>query len=142
MQLWNPKARPVPAAARRVALAAASEGNTRVIVDPQSETEFAIRRPAIEAIAKAEVWVHPVRDARVHAEFDKVISQFPELLGFSLEDCDETSRLHSAEVLLVLNLETGLAPEVVQELMQRFAKALSQSEVIAEHVDSLRVKLA
>ena len=142
MQLWNPKARPVPAAARRVALAAASEGNTRVIVDPQSETEFAIRRPAIEAIAKAEVWVHPVRDSRVHAEFDKAIAQFPELLGFALEDCDETSRLHSAEVLLVLNLETGLAPEAVQELMQRFAQVLSQSEVIAEHVDSLRVKLA
>ena len=142
MQAWNPKARPVPAAARRVALAAAAEGNTRIILDAQSETEFAIRRPAIEAIAKAEVWVHPVRDKRVHDEFQKVISQFPELLGFALEDCDETSRLHSAEILLVLNLQSGLAPELVQELMQRFAQALSQSEVIAEHVDSLRVKLA
>ncbi len=142
MQLWNAKARPVPAAARRVALAAAAEGNTRIIVDPQSDTEFAIRRPAIEAIAKAEVWVHPVRDALVHEEFRAVILRFDDILNFELQDCDETSRLHSAEVLLVLTLQAGLAAETVQQLMQQFAESLSQSQTIAEHVDSLRVKLA
>ena len=142
MQTWNPKARPVPAAARRVALAAAAESNTRIIVDPQSETEFAIRRPAIEAIAKAEVWVHPVRDARVHDEFRAVISRFDDILDFALEDCDETSRLHSAEVQLVLTLRPGQSAEEVQALMQSFAQALSQSSIVAEHVDSLRVKLA
>ena len=141
MQAWNATARPVPAAARRVALAAAAEGNTRIIVDPQSETEFAIRRPAIEAIAKAETWVHPIRDRRVHEEFSKVVADFADITDFQLEDCDETSRLHSAEVLLVLTLRQGQSAEEVQQLLQGFAQALSQSSVIAEHVDSLRVKL-
>ncbi|MFM6962751.1 MAG: SseB family protein [Micrococcales bacterium] len=142
MQAWNPTARPVPADARRVALAAASEGNTRIIVDAQSETEFAIRRPAIEAIATAQSWVHPVRDERVHAEFASLIENFEKITAFALEDCDETSRLRTAEVQLVLTLEPGLEVEKVQALMQEFAQALSQSSIIAEHVDSLRVKLA
>lgn len=142
MQAWNPTARPVPADARRVALAAASESNTRIIIDAQSETEFAIRRPAIEAIATGEKWVHPVRDGRVLAEFESVLQGFKQILGFELEDCDETSRLHTAEVQLVLTIEPGLAAEEVQKLMQSFAQELSQSAVVAEHVDSLRVKLA
>lgn len=142
MQRWNPTARPVPADARRVALAAASESNTRVIIDAENETEFAIRRPAIEAIAKAEAWVHPVRDARVHAEFDAIIKGFEQFTGFELQDCDETSRLRTAEVQLELRLQQGLTAQEIQNLMQSFATALAESALIAEHVDSLRVKLA
>ena len=141
MQLWNPTARPVPADARRVALAAASESNTRIIIDAENETEFAIRRPTIEAIAKAEKWVHPIRDQRVLAEFKSVESQIAEIEALTLEDGDESSRLRSAEVLVLVTLIPGLNAEQLQEVMQRFAQVLSVSSVIAEHVDSLRVKL-
>ncbi len=65
-----------------------------------------------------------------------------EFLGFELEDCDPDSRLHSAELLLVLKLAENLSAEKIQELMQELAKRLADSSVIAEHVDSLRVKLA
>lgn len=47
MQTWNPAARPVPADGRRVALAAASEETEIVVLDPTSETEFVLRRPAV-----------------------------------------------------------------------------------------------
>jgi hypothetical protein len=77
----------------------------------------------------------------VHEEFSKVVADFADITDFQLEDCDETSRLHSAEVLLVLTLRQGQSAEEVQQLLQGFAQALSQSSVIAEHVDSLRVKL-
>lgn len=142
MQNWNPDARPVPSDAIRVAVAAASEGNTRIILDAENPTEFAIRRPAIAAIAQEEVWVHPVRDNRVLVEFQNVLAGVEEFLGFDLEDCDPDSRLHSAEVQLVLRLNEGLSAERVQELMQELAKKLAASSVIAEHVDSLRVKLS
>lgn len=142
MQLWNPKARPVPSDAIRVAIAAATEGNTRIILDPENPTEFAIRRPAIAAIAQQEKWVHPSRDARVHDEFGKVLGGIEEFLGFELEDCDPQSRLHSAELQLVLKLSAALTGERIQELMQALAKKLADSAVIAEHVDSLRVKLS
>ena len=46
MARWNKIARPVPSDAIRVALAAASEGNTRIVLDPGSETEFVFRRPS------------------------------------------------------------------------------------------------
>ncbi|MEY3316891.1 MAG: hypothetical protein RLZZ503_93, partial [Actinomycetota bacterium] len=52
MNHWNPEARPVPNDGRKVALAAASEGNTRLVLDPMSETEFVVRRPGIAAIAQ------------------------------------------------------------------------------------------
>ncbi|MFM6977911.1 MAG: SseB family protein [Micrococcales bacterium] len=142
MQAWNPMARPVPSDALRVAIAAASENNTRIILDAESSTEFAIRRPAIAAIAQEEMWVHPARDSRVRDEFSRVLEGVAEFLGFELEDCDPQSRLHSAELLLVLKLSEGLTGEKVQELMQALAQRLADSSVIAEHVDSLRVKLA
>lgn len=44
--------------------------------------------------------------------------------------------------MLVLKLTEGLTGEQIQELMQELAKRLADSSVIAEHVDSLRVKLA
>lgn len=142
MQRWNASARPVPSDATRVAIAAASEGNTRIILDAEGPTEFAIRRPAIAAIAQEEKWVHPARDSRVSEEFARVLADVEEFLSFDLEDCDPQSRLHSAELQLVLKLAEGLTGERVQELMQGLAKKLAESSVIAEHVDSLRVKLA
>ncbi len=142
MQRWNTSARPVPSDATRVAIAAASEGNTRIILDAEGPTEFAIRRPAIAAIAQEEKWVHPARDSRVSEEFARVLADVEEFLSFDLEDCDPQSRLHSAELQLVLKLAEGLTGDRVQELMQGLAKKLAESSVIAEHVDSLRVKLA
>jgi hypothetical protein len=142
MKRWNPTARPVPSDAVRIAIAAASEGNTRIILDAEGPTEFAIRRPAIAAIAQEEEWIHPARDARVREEFSRAIDDITEFVGFELQDCDPDSRLHSAELMLVLRIALDLSGEKIQELMQELAKRLADSSVIAEHVDSLRVKLA
>lgn len=142
MQKWNPIARPVPADARRVALAAAAEGNTRIILDPENETEFAVRRPAIAAIAQELTWVHPARNLQVFEELSSIVAQFDSFLKLELQDCDATARLHSAELLLVMTLVPGLDQESVADLMQNFAIKLGESELVAEHVDSLRVKLA
>jgi hypothetical protein len=42
---------------------------------------------------------------------------------------------------LQLTLKPGLDQAAVESLMQNFAVKLGESETIAEHVDSLRVKL-
>jgi hypothetical protein len=142
MQRWNPQARPVPADARRVALAAVVEENTRIILDPESETEFAIRRPAIAAIAQDLSWVHPSRNQAVRDAIAKVTNSVEEFLSFDLTDGDQLSRLHSAELQLELHLKPGLSEEQLAELMERLAIGLGESAEIAEHVDSMRVKLA
>lgn len=142
MKAWNETARPVPVDARKAALAAAQEGNTRIILDPGSATEFVIRRPAIAAIAQSLPWLHPVKDERVQAAFAEATSGINEILGFELKDIDPQSVLAAAEVQLELRLVSGLDREQLDEIMQQLAKALAASHDIAEYVDSLRVKLA
>ncbi len=142
MSAWNPKARPVPVFAPKAALAAAQEGNTRVIVDPMSPTEYVVRRPAIAALAQGLPWVHPVRDERVHAAFAEAIKVSEKIVGFAVQDIDTLSLLDAAEVQLELRIVAGLTREELDPILQDLAKALAESHDIAEYVDSLRVKLA
>ena len=142
MAAWNKDARPVPHSAIKAALAAAAEGNTRIILDPGSATEFVIRRPAFEAIAKEIPWKPSFEMPEVREAFDCALAGNPELAGWSIAGGDPLSLLKSAEAELTLQLATTLTQEDFDALMQRIAKAISESEVIAERVDSLRVKLA
>lgn len=142
MTAWNKDARPVPHSAVKAALAAAAEGNTRMILDPGSVSEFVFRRPMIEAIATQSKWIEPHQDKEVVAAFDEALAGHVELAAWSLAAGDPTSRLVSAEVELTLQLASALSQEAFSELMQAIAKKISESQVIAVRVDSLRVKLA
>ena len=142
MQRWNPKARPVPTAAVKAALAAASEGNTRMILDPMAESEFVLRRPAIAALAQGLKWVSPEEDERVIGAFGKALDDLEPLAGWSLAAGDPLCLLASAELELTLKLPEGLDTEAIDALLQKVAAALAESFEVAEYVDSLRVKLA
>lgn len=142
MKRWNEKARPVPVEISKAALAAAKEGNTRLVLDAGSETEFVFRRTAIAALATGKPWLHPVRNQDVVEAFGKAIEGIEQIKSFHLEDGDPLCLLDSAEILLVLNLEPGLDRPQIDEIMKSLAEAISQSFEIAEEVDSLRVKLA
>ena len=141
MAIWNPTARPVPVSAQKAAIAAAQEGNTRIVLDAGNDTEFVVRRPALAAIGQGLAWVHPVRDERVSSAFAEATASIPEILKFELSDCDPLSRLVAAEVQLELTLKPGMSRDELDEVMQQLAKALAASEAVAEFVDSLRVKL-
>ncbi|MER3393843.1 MAG: SseB family protein, partial [Microcella pacifica] len=65
MTHWRPDARPVPADAVRVALAAASENTDRIVIDARGETELVLPRPAVWAIAQQTPWVPAVEDDAV-----------------------------------------------------------------------------
>jgi hypothetical protein len=142
MQRWNPKARPVPTAAVKAALAAASEKNNRMILDPMAETEFVLRRPAIEALAQGLKWVSPEEDERVIAAFEAILDGRDSVKGWSLAAGDPLCLLESAELELTLKLPEGLDHETIDALLQEIATEISKSFDIAEYVDSLRVKLA
>lgn len=142
MQRWNPKARPVPTSAVKAALAAASEGNTRMIIDPMAESEFVLRRPAIAALAQGLKWVAPEEDDRVIAAFGEALDGLEPLSGWELGSGDPLCLLASAELELTLKLPDGLDRDSIDDLLKEIAKRLSESFEIAEYVDSLRVKLA
>ena len=137
MQRWNSTARPVPSDAIRVALAAASEGNTRIILDPGSETEFAFRRAAIAAMAQQQSWIPPHLSTSVIAEFEKAVATEDAIAKVSISSLDPQSRLAGPEVKVQLHVVAGLDKEQLEEVLHRVTQNWAESDVIASSVDSM-----
>jgi hypothetical protein len=141
MQAWNPAARPVPAAGRRAALAAASEGTELIVLDPTSETEFVLRRPAVWAVAQGTPWVPSHRDPEVAEAFRASIAPELGVHDVALLSGDPASRLAGEELVVRLALAAGLTREELDAILNRLAQRWAADDVIATRVDSLRVQL-
>ncbi len=141
MAAWNAKARPVPAAGPRVALAAAGEGTDLVVLDPTSPTEFALRRPALWAIAQEREWVPSYLAPDVAAEFAASVAEEPAVVSLALAPGDPEGRLRGPELRVALALIEGLGEEQLAALLERLSARWERSELIAERVDSLEVAL-
>jgi hypothetical protein len=142
MTQWNPTARPIPADGVRVALAAASEGTDLVVLDATSTTEFAIRRPALWALAQHKPWQPSYLDEQVLAEFMDAAEGEEAIVAIQLAPGDPDARLAGPELLVQLSLVDGLDEIALAELLGREQDRWSSSELIAERVDSMTVKLA
>ncbi|MCY7413153.1 MAG: SseB family protein [Salinibacterium sp.] len=142
MARWNPAARPFPASGPRVALAAASEQTDIVVIDPGSSTEFAIRRPALWAIAKEHPWAPSFRDRLVLEEFLRLSAGDDTVIALQLAPADPDARLTAPELLVQLTLRPGLDREALDALLARLQGRWATSEIIAERVDSLALKLS
>lgn len=137
MQRWNATARPVPSDAIRVALAAASEGNTRIILDPGSETEFAFRRAAIAAMAQQQSWLPPYLSPSVIAEFQKGVAVEDSIANLVISSLDPQSRLAGPEVKVELQVVAGLTREQLEEILHRVTQTWAASAIISSSVDSM-----
>ncbi|AYG04553.1 SseB family protein [Gryllotalpicola protaetiae] len=138
---WDPKARPVPAAGPRVALAAASEQTELIVIDPASPTEFVLRRPAVFALATGADWVAPYRAPAIRAAFERALSGESDAVGLELAAADPAQRLQAAELAVRLRLRAGLAPESLRQLVARLSERWAASPEIANGVDSLTLQL-
>ncbi len=141
MTAWNSAARPVPATGPRVALAAASEGTDLVVLDPTSPTEFALRRPAVWAVAQERAWVPCYVDPEVATEFARSVIDEPAVTALVLAAGDPGARLHGPELRIELSLVPGLEASQLDGLLSRLSERWSRSELIASRVDSLEVAL-
>lgn len=141
MAQWNPSARPIPAEGPRVALAAAGEGTDLVVIDPTSATEFAIRRPALWAVAQAEPWQPSYVDEAVLAEFMAAADGEEAIVAIQLAPGDPDARLAGPELIVQLSLVDGLDENALTALIARAQERWSTSELIATRVDSMMVKL-
>jgi hypothetical protein len=141
MARWNAAARPVPADGTRVALAAASEDTDLVVIDPGSETEFVVRRPAVWAIARGESWTPAAEDPEVSAAFDASIETELGVLTVRLAHGDPDARLVGPEVRVVLELISGLTRSELDQILERLARRWAVDDAIATRVDSLAVTL-
>lgn len=137
MKHWNAKARPVPSDAVRVALAAASEGTTRIVLDAGSDSEFAIRRSAIAAIAQQKSWSAPHLDKEVFDEFESAIQNEEFVVNISIESGDPKSKLTGSELNVYLGVKPGLANNDLEVILYRIMERWAASKIIAERVDSM-----
>ena len=139
MQAWNPEARPVPVDARKIALACASEGHDRMVVDAAGKA-VVLRRPALAALAQGLSWVKPERNSVVIDHTNAVAGEFDEIESVHLFDGDPSNKLTQAELQIQLGLRPGLTPEALKQLLQSFTERL-QTEVFNQNVDSIVLKL-
>lgn len=142
MRAWNPAARPVPADGVRVALAAASERTDLVVLDPTSESEFVLRRPALWAIAQSQPWTPSATDPAVAAAFRSAAAGEPAVGGVHVSPGDPDGRLAGPEVVVRLALVPGLDRPSLDALLARLQSRWAADETIATRVDSMRVALA
>jgi hypothetical protein len=141
MSAWNPRARPVPAEGTRVALAAASEQTELVVLDPTSDTEFVLRRPALWAIGQGEPWRPGFEDPAVESAFRRSIERELAVHGVRLEAGDPRARLAGPELIVVLELVAGLNRPELDAVLRRLASRWAADDDIATRVDSLTVRL-
>lgn len=141
MRAWNPKARPVPAAAPRVGLAAASEETDLVVLDPTTATEFALRRPAVWALAQGLPWTPSYLDTAVLQAFMDAAAPEPTVQAVLLAPGDPTARLAGPELVVQLQLVGGLDRAALDAVLDRLQRRWAVSELIAARVDSLKVQL-
>ncbi|WP_104139511.1 MULTISPECIES: SseB family protein [unclassified Cryobacterium] len=141
MTAWNPLARPVPADAVRVALAAAQENTDLVVLDPTSPGEFVVRRPALWAIAQSLPWTPSYASRFIADAFTASIATELSVLSVQLMAGDPLAQLKGPELVVQLELIDGLTQSDLDAILSRLGTRWSESEIITTGVDSLRVKL-
>lgn len=141
MSRWRPDARPVPASAVRVALAAASEGTDRVVIDARSAgDEVVLPRPAVWAIAQGAEWVPAVDDAEVLEAVAVPAAEHPQIWAVSLVAGDPLARGAGPEVIVRLAIEPGLDGDALRTIIGALTTAWSNDATVAERIDSLTVQ--
>lgn len=141
MTAWNPDARPVPAEGRRVALAAAADDAQWVVIDPTSDTEFVVRRPAVEAIAKGEPWVPSPIDPSIDAAMINSIAGEFRIRDIALLVGDPDARGLSEELVVQLTLAPNLMQQQLDEVVRTLMQRWSENPALGEKIDSLKIQL-
>lgn len=141
MSRWNQKARPVPADAVRVALAAAGENTDIVVLDPGSPSEFVLRRPALWAIAQSRPWRPCYLDEEILAAFLSSAEPENSIAAIHLSPGDPDARLAGAELVVSVSIHPGLDRQELDALILRLQERWSRTSLIADRVDSIHLQL-
>jgi hypothetical protein len=141
MSRWRGDARPVPADAVRVALAAAAEHTDRVVIDARSpESLIVLPRPAVWAIAQGAAWLPAADDPEVLEAVARPAAQHPEIWAVSLVAGDPFARGEAAEVIVRLAVKPGVEPERLRAVIDSLSAQWAQDATVARRVDSLSVQ--
>lgn len=140
MAVWRADARPVPADAVRVALAAASENTDRVVIDPRSETMVVLPRPAVWAIAQSRPWVSAVDDDEVVEALSRPAGEHPVIWAVSIVPGDPRATGAGPEVVVRVAHDPEAQPEAVRAALSALGAAWAADPLVAERVDSISIQ--
>lgn len=141
MSRWDASARPVPVEGVRTALAAADEATDLIVIDAGSDTEFVLRRPAVWAIAQGQAWEPAFVSPEVFAGLQESVATELAVLDLTVEAGDPQARLRGPELIVRLELASGLDSAGLDAVLARLAKRWAADDRIAVLVDSLSVNL-
>ena len=141
MSRWDADARPIPVEAVRAALAASAEETDLIVLDPTSDTEFVLRRPAVWAVAQGEPWVPSFLSHEVFTGLQESVATEMSVIDIAVASGDPDARLRGPELIVELELVTGLEREALDAVLQRLARRWAGDDRIAVLVDSLTVRL-
>jgi hypothetical protein len=141
LQAWDRSARPVPAESRRIAIAAAAEKTELLVLDPGSETEFGVRRPALWALAQDVPWQPSYADDDVAAAFLRPAVDESAVASVTVAAASPDARLGGPELVVELGLRPGLDRDALASLLARLQTSWAGEEVIATRVDSMAVRV-
>jgi hypothetical protein len=111
------------------------------VIDPGSETEFVIRRPAIARIAQSLDWQPAELNSSVRGVIERSVASESQVVDFELRSADPEAKLAGAELEVALKLVNGSSPADVRQLLERVSKYWAESEEFALAVDSVSIKL-
>ncbi len=141
MRQWDAAARPIPADGVRTALAAAGDDTELIVIDPGSDTEFVLRRPAVWAIGQRQPWEPSYVSPEVFTGLHDSISGELAVIDLSLRPGDPDARLRAPELVVRLELVPGLSPAELDTVLARLARRWAADDRVAVLVDSLTVEL-
>lgn len=141
MQRWDATARPIPVEAVRAALAASAEDTDLIVLDPTSDTEFVIRRPAVWAVAQGHAWEPSFLSPEVFSALQESVAHELAVIDIAVAPGDPHARLRGPELVVVLELVDGLERGVLDAVLSRLAQRWAGDDRIAVLADSLTVKL-
>ncbi|GAA3215650.1 SseB family protein [Oerskovia jenensis] len=139
MAAWRPDARPVPVDAPRAALSAVSEDWSLLVLDPSGPVTVLVPRPAVWALAQGKQWAPAVTDGTVAADVAAEIAGAVSGIEHVAAVRAETGR--SAEVAVVLSIDSGLDRRGLDAVLAQVNAALAGSELVSERVDSLELRI-
>lgn len=141
MSAWDPLARPVPADGVRTALSAAADDTDLIVIDPGTENEFVLRRPAVWALGQGHAWEPAHESPEVFTALQESIGSELAVLDLAVASGDPEGRLRGPELIVRLHLVDGLDRAQLDAVLQRLAARWAADDRIAVLVDSLTVKL-
>jgi hypothetical protein len=139
MAQWRADARPVPASAQRVALAAASEQIDRVVIDARGD-ELVLPRAAVWAIARGTSWVPALADAAVIEAIARPAEESAEILAVAPVPGDPELRGTGPEVVVRIAVAPSADSGRLREVIALMSASWAADPLIAERVDAISIQ--